>query len=86
MKYINDWVLLVFWSALGLSGLFFVFYVASIILPVLILIVAISGLINLGYNVYRKKHPVIQIHKTVYKKTPQQDKIIDAEYEIIDDK
>ncbi len=86
MKYINDWVLLVFWSALGLSGLFFIFYVASIVLPLLILVVAVSGLVNLGFSVYKKKHPDIRFHKKIYKNNSTQDKIIDAEYEVIDEK
>lgn len=71
----------------ALIALVFSFYVASVLLPIILAIIIFSALFNLGTNFYRNFKKVRKVE--IY--SPRQDKkseanIIDAEYEIIDDK
>lgn len=84
MRNLNDWLVLVFWSALGMFAIVFAFYVASILIPVLLFIIAASGLASFIMGlVKRNQQTKIKIETRA---TPNQSKIIDAEYEIVDDK
>lgn len=86
MKDLNDWLLWIFWAALGLFAVVFAFYVASILIPILLIIILVSGLGNLFmllYKTYKAKTQADCRIETAKKRKPD---IIDAEYEIIDDK
>ncbi len=84
MRNINDWLVLVFWAALGMFAIVFAFYVASILIPILLFVIAVSGLANFIFGLVKRNRATkvkIETHST-----PRQSKIIDAEYEIIDEK
>lgn len=84
MRNLNDWLVLVFWAALGMFAIVFAFYVASILIPVLLLIIAVSGLASfISGLVKRNRETKVKIETRA---DPRQSKVIDAEYEIIDEK
>lgn len=87
MNRINDILLWVFMASLALFAVVFSLYVASILIPILLVIIVASGLANLIiflYKNYKSKNPEnCRINVRVKKNKPE---IIDAEYEIIDDK
>lgn len=84
MRNVNDWLVLVFWAALGMFAIVFAFYVASILIPVLLFVIAVSGLANFIVGLVRRNQQAKV--KVVTNLTPRNSNIIDAEYEIIDDK
>lgn len=86
MRNLNDWMLWVFWAALGLFVVVLAFYVASILIPILLIIVLVSGLGNLFLllaKTYKSKNQADCQIQNSKKKKPE---IIDVEYEIVDDK
>lgn len=66
-------------------GLIISFYIASIILPIVLLILLISVLASLGRAFYMRRNagsPVERVRSCRQSKKPAQ--IIDAEYEVLD--
>ncbi len=87
MRNLNDWLVLTFWAALGMFAIVFAFYVASILIPILLFVIAASGLANFIIGLVRRNHQTSQNKiKIETASAPRQSKIIDAEYEIIDEK
>ena len=87
MRNLNDWLVLTFWAALGMFAIVFAFYVASILIPILLFVIAASGLANFIIGLVRRNHQDSQNKiKIETASAPRQSKIIDAEYEIIDEK
>ncbi len=87
MRNLNDWLVLTFWAALGMFAIVFAFYVASILIPILLFVIAASGLANFIIGLVRRNHQTSQNKiKIETTSAPRQSKIIDAEYEIIDEK
>lgn len=87
MRNLNDWLVLTFWAALGMFAIVFAFYVASILIPILLFVIAASGLANFIIGLVRRNHQASQNKVKIETYTsPRQSKIIDAEYEIVDDK
>lgn len=87
MRNLNDWLVLVFWSALGAFAIVFAFYVASILIPVLLFIIAVSGLASFIVSLIRRNQQEASVNVRIAKTTSRnKHNIIDAEYEIIDDK
>ncbi len=87
MRNLNDWLVLVFWSALGAFAIVFAFYLASILIPVLLLIIAVSGLASFIVSLIRRNQQEASVNVRIAKTTSRnKHNIIDAEYEIIDDK
>lgn len=87
MRNLNDWLVLVFWSALGAFAIVFAFYVASILIPVLLFIIAVSGLASFIVSLIRRNQQDASVNVRIGKTTSRnKHNIIDAEYEIIDDK
>ncbi len=87
MRNMNDWLVLVFWAALGMFAIVFAFYVASILIPVLLFIIAASGLASFISGFLKRKRQSSETKiKIETASAPRQSKIIDAEYEIIDEK
>ena len=87
MRNLNDWLVLVFWSALGAFAIVFAFYLASILIPVLLLIIAVSGLASFIVSLIRRNQQDASVNVRIAKTTSRnKHNIIDAEYEIIDDK
>lgn len=88
MNRLNYMLLWVFMASLGLFAVVFSFYIASILIPILLVIVAVSGLANLVIYLYKnytnKKVETCKINLRRGKKS--QPDIIDVEYEIMDDK
>ena len=87
MRNLNDWLVLTFWASLGMFAIVFAFYVASILIPILLFVIAASGLANFIIGLVRRNHQTSQNKiKIETASAPRQSKIIDAEYEIIDEK
>lgn len=87
MRNLNDWLVLVFWAALGMFAIVFAFYVASILIPILLFIIAASGLASFIVGLMKRKQQTSEAKvKIETRSAPRQSKIIDAEYEIIDEK
>lgn len=79
--------IMLLWAGVFLFGLLILilsFYVASILLPIILIIIVFTALMNLIVLLYRKylfkKKIVVEIKSS--KSNPD---IIDAEYEIMDD-
>ena len=71
-------------GAIVLFAIMFSLYVASILIPILLFVIVVSGLVNLCLYIYKRyKFGEQKMRSSLKKKNIE---IIDAEYEIIDDK
>lgn len=71
-------------GAIVLFAIMFSLYVASILIPILLFVIVVSGLVNLCLYIYKRyKFGEQKTRSSLKKKNIE---IIDAEYEIIDDK
>lgn len=86
MNRLNDIFLWVFAGATGLFVIMFSLYVASVLIPVLLVVMAVSGLANLIMYVYGKRKSSGRGKGTLASAKKRRPEIIDVEYEIIDDK
>ncbi len=87
MRNLNDWLLLLFWTFLGALAIIFAFYVASLLLPIVLFLIAVSGLTNLFSSIHKRNQANEHIRVKIEKNpTSQKSSVIDAEYEVIDDK
>lgn len=83
MKELNNWLQRIFWVFGGLFLFFLMFYVVSFVLPVLLVIVSL--LFYKGYQLSKQINSCLQ-NRADKRPKNQKAEIIDAEYEIIDDK
>lgn len=86
MRNLNGWLFWVFWASLGLFAVVFAFYIASILIPILLIIILVSGLGNLMMLLFKTYKAKNQVDCQLENVKKRKSKIIDAEYEIIDDK
>ena len=90
MKDLNNWLQWIFWTSLGVFAVAFAFYLVSILIPVLLVIILLSGLGNLLMLLYKTHKAAGQakcrIQNQERGRTKKNTEIIDVEYEIIDDK
>lgn len=71
-------------GAIVLFAIMFSLYVASILIPILLFVIVVSGLVDLCLYIYKRyKFGEQKTRSSLKKKNIE---IIDAEYEIIDDK
>lgn len=70
----------------ALIALIFSFYVASVLLPIILAIIIFSALFNLGTNLFRRYYKTRRVEIFTERKPHKSDSnVIDAEYEILDD-
>ena len=91
MKDLNRWLQWTFWGSLGVYAVAFAFYLVSILIPVLLGIILLSGLGNFLMLVYKTRKAAEQAKCRIQNRSrsatrKKKAEIIDAEYEIIDDK
>lgn len=91
MNRLNNVLLWVFMASIGLFVVMFSLYVASILIPILLVIILVSGVANLVMFLYKNYQNGGQANNEQTKcKIPEGKKsnpeIIDAEYEVVDDK
>lgn len=82
----NDWLLWAFWAAIGLFVVVSAFYIVSILIPILLIIILVSGVGNLLLQLYKTYKAKNQADCQLQANKKRKPEIIDAEYEIIDDK
>lgn len=91
MRDLSNWLQWFFWVSLGLFVVAFAFYLVSILLPVLLVVILISGLGNFLMLVYKTRKAAEQSNCRISnggrgETRKRKAEIIDVEYEIIDDK
>lgn len=90
MKDLNNWLQWIFLASLGVFAVAFAFYLVSVLIPVLLVIILLSGLGNLLMLLYKTHKAAGQakcrIPNQARGRTKKNAEIIDVEYEIIDDK
>ena len=91
MKDLNRWLQWTFWGSLCVFAVAFSFYLLSLLIPVLLGIIILSGLGNFLMLVYKTRKAAEQAKCRIQNRSrsatrKKKAEIIDAEYEIIDDK
>ncbi len=86
MNRLNNIFLWVFAGATGLFVIMFSLYVASVLIPILLAVMAVSGLANLIMYAYGKHKSSCRGKGTLASAKKRKPEIIDVEYEIVDDK
>lgn len=86
MTKLNAILLWIFMASIGLFIVVFTLYVASFLLPIILVVMVVSGLANLFIRGYQARTQPTQKVKIKVKNSKTKPEIIDAEYEIIDDK
>lgn len=86
MNRLNNLLLWVFMASIGLFVIVFSLYVASILIPILLVVILVSGVANLIMFLYKNYKTTDVIKSKISENKKNKSEIIDAEYEIIDDK